>query len=85
MKKIRIIVCGFGNVGRAFVRLVNRKQGDLKQHYGIIVRIAAVVDIGGAAIAGSQGLTWERLQEFTDGQAAIETMASYGRPGVTGG
>lgn len=84
MKTIRIIVCGFGNVGRAFTRLVARKQEDLKNRYGIIPQINAVVDIGGAAVADRQGLPLEHLRELADNGQAIETMASYGRPGISG-
>lgn len=84
MKSIRIIVCGFGNVGRAFVRLIEDKQEDLQNRYGIAPAIQAVVDIGGAAVSDTHGLPLGRLREFTDSGQAIETMTSYGRPGVSG-
>lgn len=84
MKTIRIIVCGFGNVGRAFVQLIEGKQEDLKNRYGIIPAIQAVVDIGGAAVADTAGLPLDRLREFADNGQAIETMSSFGRPGVSG-
>ena len=84
MKTIRIIVCGFGNVGRAFVRLIEDKQEDLKNRYGIVPAIQAVVDIGGAAVADVQGLPLDLLREFADTGRAIESMASFGRPGVAG-
>ena len=84
MKTIRIIVCGFGNVGRAFVRLIEDKQEDLKNRYGIVPAIQAVVDIGGAAVADDQGLPLALLREFADKGQAIESMASFGRPGVAG-
>lgn len=84
MKTIRIIVCGFGNVGRAFVRLIEDKQEDLQKRYGIVPAIHAVVDIGGAALADTHGLPLDRLREFADQGRAIESMASFGRPGVAG-
>ena len=84
MKTIRIIVCGFGNVGRAFVRLIEDKQEDLKNRYGIVPAIQAVVDIGGAAVADTHGLPLERLQDMAAKGQAIESMPSFGRPGVTG-
>lgn len=84
MKTIRIIVCGFGNVGRAFVRLIEDKQKDLKNRYGIVPAIQAVVDIGGAAVADTNGLPLDQLRNFAENGRAIETMASCGRPGVSG-
>jgi homoserine dehydrogenase len=84
MKTIRIIVCGFGNVGRAFTRLVARKQEDLKNRYGIAPQIEAVVDIGGAAVADRHGLPLDHLRELAENRQAIETMVSYGRPGISG-
>lgn len=84
MKTIRIIVCGFGNVGRAFVRLIEDKQEDLKNRYGIVPALQAVVDIEGAAVADGQGLPLDLLREFADKGRAIESMASFGRPGVAG-
>ena len=84
MKPIRIIVCGFGNVGRAFVRLIEDKQGDLKSRYGIAPQIHAVVDIGGAAIADTHGLPLGQLRELMDSGQSIERMASFGRAGMSG-
>lgn len=84
MKTIRIIVCGFGNVGRAFVRLIEAKQEDLKTRYGIVPAIQAVVDIGGAAVTDTIGLPLDRLRDFTENGRAIESMPSFGRPGVSG-
>jgi homoserine dehydrogenase len=84
MTPIRIVVCGFGNVGRAFVRLVGAKQNDLEQRYGLHARIQAVVDIGGAALGGPEGLPLDPLLALADAGRPIETMASSGCPGKTG-
>jgi homoserine dehydrogenase len=84
MTTIRIIVCGFGNVGRAFARLIEAKQEDLQHRYGIMPAIHAVVDIGGAAVAASGGLPLEHLREWAANGRAIETMAPFGRPGAAG-
>jgi homoserine dehydrogenase len=84
MTPIRIIVCGFGNVGRAFVRLVAEKQQDLQERYGIVPRIPAVVDISGAALGGREGLPLDQLQALIDAGRPIESMTSFGWPGKTG-
>ena len=82
MTPVRIIVCGFGNVGRAFVQLIAGKQQDLQKRYGLCPRIQAVVDIGGAAVAAADGLPPDRLAETAEGKTPIESMADFGRPGV---
>ena len=69
MTPIRIIVCGFGNVGRAFVRLIEDKQGDLKSRYGIAPQIEAIVDIGGAAVAGAHAHIYPTPNSPTTGKA----------------
>jgi homoserine dehydrogenase len=84
MTPLRIIVCGFGNVGRAFVRLVAGKHKDLQERYGIAPCIQAVVDIGGAALGGDAGLPLDQLQMLMDAGRPIETMAKWGCPGKTG-
>jgi homoserine dehydrogenase len=84
MTPIRIIVCGFGNVGRAFVRLAAEKRQGLQERYGIVPVIQAVVDIGGAALGGRDGLPPDELLAMIDAGRPIETMADGGCPGLTG-
>jgi len=84
MTSIRIIVCGFGNVGRAFVKLIAAKQADLKTRYGLAPQIVAVVDIGGAAVDDEVGLPLDKLQTMAEEGQTIETMAVFGHPGRTG-
>lgn len=82
MTPVRIIVCGFGNVGRAFVQLIARKQVDLEARYAIQPRIQAVVDVNGAAVADGGGLPLARLREVAAQGRPIETMPAFGRPGA---
>ncbi len=42
MKQIRCVLVGFGNVGRAFVRLIDRKQSLLRDRYGLQVSITGI-------------------------------------------
>jgi homoserine dehydrogenase len=42
------------------------------------------VDIGGAAVADRHGLPLDHLRELAENRQAIETMVSYGRPGISG-
>lgn len=79
-----MILCGFGNVGRAFARLLVQKDGYLKQRYGLSLELAAMVDIGGAAIAEDGGLPIVPLLSHVEKGGSVETFPAFGRPGMTG-
>ena len=78
----QIILCGFGNVGRAFARLIAGKRDDLAARYALDLRLKAVVDIGGAAVADEAGLPAGRMTDFVEAGGAVETFETYGRPGL---
>lgn len=80
----RLILCGFGNVGRAFARLLTQKDGYLKQRYGLSFEPAAVVDIGGAAIAAEGSLPIAKLLSHVEHGGTVETFATMGHTGMTG-
>ncbi len=82
--KKRLILCGFGNVGRAFARLLSEKRPLLVERYGFEPRLAAVVDIGGAAVDARGGLDGARLAAFAEAGDPVEAFPGAGRPGLTG-
>ena len=49
MKTKRIILCGLGNVGRAFLDLAAERVAAVQDKYGLDIVVGGVVDIGGAA------------------------------------
>ncbi|MDJ0990648.1 MAG: homoserine dehydrogenase [Desulfobacterales bacterium] len=80
----KIILCGFGNVGRAFTRLLDTKQEELQARYDLQLRLAGVVDIGGAAVDDiGPGLPPGRLTDFIEAGGVVEAFETYGRPGLT--
>jgi homoserine dehydrogenase len=80
----RLILCVFGNAGRAFTRLLAEKKAHVKQRYGLTLDLTAVVDIGGAAIAEQGALPAIELLSHAEGGGTVETFARYGRPGLSG-
>jgi homoserine dehydrogenase len=80
----RLILCGFGNVGRAFARLLAEKRAELAARYDLELPLAAVVDIGGAAVARQAGLPIGRLLDFAAAGGRVEAFGSFGRPGQSG-
>lgn len=83
-RTVRIVVCGLGNVGRAFLNLVAARADDIETEYGLRLKISAAVDLGGAAVGGEQGLPAAELFEYLRSGQAVETFKSHGRSGVTG-
>jgi homoserine dehydrogenase len=80
----RLILCGFGNVGRAFARLMADKDAYVKRRYGLSSELAAVVDIGGAAIAERGSLPIAEILSHLEKGGTVETYAPIGHTGRAG-
>ncbi len=50
MKQIRVALIGVGNVGRAFLQLMNEKAGLLADRYGLELVLTAAADSSGAVV-----------------------------------
>lgn len=55
MIQTNVVLLGFGNVGRAFVRLMSEKGAWLSERFGIGLRLRAVFRSGGGILAESGG------------------------------
>jgi len=42
MQKVNIILTGFGNVGKAFLKLIQQKEETCREKYGLDLRVAAI-------------------------------------------
>ena len=62
----RIILCGLGNVGKAFFRLLHERRWHVTEKYGLGVELAAVVDSGGAAVSDKGSLPLGQLLAHID-------------------
>ncbi|MDQ3134650.1 MAG: homoserine dehydrogenase [Acidobacteriota bacterium] len=74
MKTFNLCFLGFGNVGRALVRLLGEKSEELREGYGIEWRVAGVATRRMGWIASAEGLSVESL--LADKSAAIGTRNS---------
>jgi len=83
-KSVRIVLCGLGNVGKAFLELVAERGGEIEARYGLRLIVSAAVDIGGAAMMGEDGLPAAELLAHLRTGHAVETFAPGGSPGVSG-
>lgn len=83
-KSVRIVVCGLGNVGKAFLELVAQRGDEIEMRYGLRLIVSAAVDISGAAMMGEEGLpAAELVTHLVDGKQ-VEEFASGGSPGMIG-
>jgi len=80
----RIILCGLGTVGKAFVRLLQERRGQIAERYGLAIELVAAVDIGGGAVVDQGTLPLDGLLGHLDAGGAVETFAPHGRPGISG-
>lgn len=61
MASYRLALLGYGNVGRAFVRLLRAKQGELQQRFGVTCLISGVASRHLGWLAEPTGLDPDRL------------------------
>ncbi|MBM4332309.1 MAG: homoserine dehydrogenase [Deltaproteobacteria bacterium] len=80
---VRIVICGMGRVGQAFVGLLIQKDKDLKERYGLNLKIVVAVDIGGAAVSPA-GLPLEELMAHLKKGGRVEEMPGFGKKGFSG-
>ncbi len=83
-KPIKIVLCGLGNVGKAFLELVAERSGEIETRYGLRLIISAAVDIGGAAVMGEEGLPAAELLAHLRAGHAVETFGPGGSPDISG-
>ena len=82
----RLILCGFGKVGRAFAELLLEKGEVLRTSYSLDLGVAAVVDIGGAALAPRSLHTIPLTDILAHVRAGgtVEGFGDFGMPGAAG-
>jgi homoserine dehydrogenase len=82
----RIILCGFGNVGQAFVRLLHERRQLLETRYALRLALMAVIDIGGAALAprGLPTIPPAELLAHRRMGGTVEGFGDFGMPGTAG-
>lgn len=81
--KPRIIIIGFGNVGRGFAKVLRMKYNFLVENFGISPRVVAIIDSKGAAI-NPKGLDIEKALYVKKSKRTIAFYPEYGKLGVTG-
>lgn len=81
--KPRIIIIGFGNVGRGFAKVLSMKNNFLAENFGISPKVVAIVDSKGAAI-NPNGLNLEKALYIKKLKRTVAFYPEYGKLGVNG-
>jgi len=79
MKDVSIALVGFGNVGRAFARLLLRKQNELEAQFGWRGRVTGIATGRHGLAMNTAGLDLERALALVESGQSVE-MLSSGRP-----
>ncbi len=83
MRKVAIALVGFGNVGRAFVRLLARKHQDIQQRYGLDLRITGLATRSHGRVIAPEGLDLQVLLERAQRGGDLNGLSPYPVPGDT--
>src|SRR5437879_10874938 len=60
-RSYNLCIVGFGNVGKALVKLLQRKSGELREQYGIEWKITGIASRSLGWIASAHGLNTDQL------------------------
>jgi homoserine dehydrogenase len=79
---MRIIIIGFGTVGRTFCTILQQQQTTLLQRYGLRPRIVGIVDSGGAVI-DPLGLDVDRITAIKAQHRSVSYDKCFGFPQIS--
>jgi homoserine dehydrogenase len=79
---MRLIMIGFGSVGRAFAEIVAKSSNTIRKQYGIALKIVAIVDRGGAVIS-QEGVDISEALSARDSSGSVAGHGTLGHRGTT--
>ena len=82
---MRIILVGFGVVGKGVTTILARRYMEKAKDYGLNPKIVAIADVDGAVV-DPRGLTAEKLEELKQRRYPINPISAdpdFGRPGMS--
>ncbi len=78
MKQVRVILCGIGKVGTAFLELLASRSLDVRESHGIDFHLVAAVDVGGGALC-NEGLAIANLLAYLKRPGKLDSYPDSGR------
>jgi homoserine dehydrogenase len=80
MAHIGIIMVGFGNVGRALARLLERKRGLLEAQYGFTFQVNGIATGRHGAAIDPRGLNLERALALVESGQPLDSLSTQPAP-----
>ncbi len=78
-KRVRVVICGFGKVGRNFARLLDSKRRMAADRHGIEIELAGVGELKGSVLSES-GIPPSALAEYFETHGSLGDYPEEGKP-----
>ena len=80
MQEMRILLVGFGNVGRAFARLLDQKRSLLKSEFDFDTRIVGIATGSHGIAVNPAGIDWQRAISLLEQGQSISALSAQPEP-----
>jgi homoserine dehydrogenase len=80
MPPIELVLVGFGSVGKAFARLLRRKQAALQSEYNLAFQVNGITTGRHGAAIDPAGLDLERALELVESGASLDALSAQPAP-----
>ncbi len=80
MKELKILLVGFGNVGKALARLLEAKQPILKKDFGFSTRIIGIATGSHGIALDPKGIDWRKAIQFMDAGQSLTDLSTQPVP-----
>ncbi len=82
-KPVKIIMIGFGVVGRSLAEMLSSYSMELKQECGADLKVVAIVDRKGAAISQREGINLLKALQAKKQGKSVSILNGAGKPGYS--
>jgi homoserine dehydrogenase len=80
MNELKILLIGFGNVGKALARLLEVKQPVLSGQFGFSTRIVGIATGSHGMVFDTSGLDWKKAIELVESGQSLTSLTSQPAP-----
>ncbi len=80
MKEVSLCLVGFGNVAKAFARLIQRKEEEFKQKYDLAFRVTAIATGSHGRAIDPEGIDLTKAINIHDSGKSLESLSKVKTP-----
>ena len=78
---MRIVLIGFGKVGQSLAEMLEFRRDELRENYGLNLKVVAIVDREGAAVS-EEGVNLSEALNAKKLDGSVSALKSCGKPGL---